>query len=207
MIIITMMAPSFNYRYHWRNGTELCLPITALRVNACLDNAVKPIYTFYFHFAEHWTSRLNYHLSWATLGGEVRWAIYPFLLEKKIESKIPSKEYISYIFNTYHIHIKLVVPSRQCLLTYSVLGLNLVYVRKRGPWDLFVYSRVDSRSPCSPWRLHICVVCKTIDANVNWIREKHIFIFGIKMRDAWNAKYTCTDFLHTVTQNKSTHGA
>ena len=62
----------------WMSRTEIHLYIIALWVNICLESAVKPINTFYFHFAEHRTSRFNNHLFWVTLGGEVHWGVYTF---------------------------------------------------------------------------------------------------------------------------------
>ena len=53
----------------WISKTELRLSIIALWINICLENAVTPIGTFFIHFAEHRTTRFNYHLFWATLGG------------------------------------------------------------------------------------------------------------------------------------------
>ena len=118
MIIITTttMALSFNRGYHWRNGCPELNYVYPLWVNICLEKAVKPIDTFYSfcRFVE---------------------AIYPFLLQKKNRiqnsvsvrwsiqiEKIGSAYYIyihiSYISYTHHIHITLVVPSRQCLFTY-----------------------------------------------------------------------------------------
>ena len=120
MIIITTttMALSFNRGYHWRNGCPELNYVYPLWVNICLEKAVKPIDTFYSfcRFVE---------------------AIYPFLLQKKNRiqnsvsvrwsiqiEKIGSAYYIyihiSYISYTHHIHITLVVPSRQCLFTYFI---------------------------------------------------------------------------------------
>ena len=47
IITITTMTLSFNRVYHWRNGCPELNYVIALWVNTCLENAVKPLDTFY----------------------------------------------------------------------------------------------------------------------------------------------------------------
>ena len=148
----------------WMPRTELRISLIALWVNVCLENAVKPINTFH---SEHRTSRFNRHLFWVILGGwgSLRRFIH-FYSRKKIESKIPWKEFGLLLFKyclktgpTFRLicQINMSVRSEMCSESLTThLWLDEVFKSKKClftyyTWYIFIHENLKNDAKCPPF--------------------------------------------------------